>query len=88
MVEKQVLITYNNGLHLRPAGEIVSFANDLKSSIILVNGDRQGNLKSILNVLCVCIREGDTINIQIHGDNCKEESEKLFNFIENIGNIC
>ena len=51
MIVGKYKITYENGLHARPATRLVSKANSFQSEMILEFNDRKVNLKSIMGVM-------------------------------------
>lgn len=57
------------GLHARPASLFVREASKFKSDITVTCGDRQGNAKSILNVLALGAGHGAVITIRAEGED-------------------
>ena len=67
MVERNVTIANKNGLHARPAAEIVKTAAKFKSEITLIRDDLEVNGKSIMGVMMLAAEVGSTITIRADG---------------------
>jgi phosphotransferase system HPr (HPr) family protein len=80
MIEKEISVTLQNGLHARPAADFVKKASQYKSKIEFVNGDKKINAKSILNLMGVAIKEGQTIKVIVDG----EDETEAFTFVESF----
>ncbi len=68
-----------NGIHARPAGVLVKNAKQYVSSITVINGDKSCNMKALLKLMAMGIKQGDTITVQVEGDDeaeCAEAVEK------------
>lgn len=74
MIKKTVEVKIENGLHARPAGELVKRLKDFKSDVYFLNGQNKVNLKSILQIMATSVRENDVIEIIAEG---ADESEAL-----------
>ena len=79
----EIELTVNNasGLHSRPAGKLVNTAVKFKSEIMLYNGDKTANAKSILSLLKLGASKGSRIKVVIEGEDEKEamtEIKRLF----------
>ena len=61
MAERMVTIVNKNGLHARPAAEIVKTAAKFTSDIVIVRDDLEVNGKSIMGVLMLAAECGSTI---------------------------
>ena len=61
MAERTVQIVNKNGLHARPAAEIVKTAAKFKSEITIVRDDLEVNGKSIMGVMMLAAEYGSTI---------------------------
>ena len=67
MVERTVQIANRNGLHARPAAEIVKAAAKFKSDITIVRDDLEVNGKSIMGVMMLAAECGATITLRASG---------------------
>jgi phosphocarrier protein len=69
MISKDYTITATEGIHARPATKLVRLAKEYQSSISLKKGDRVVKLNSMLNILTLGAKGGDTITIMVEGDD-------------------
>lgn len=81
MIQRDVTITNNGGLHARPATFFIQKANSYKSQIWVVKDDRKVNAKSLLGVLSIGIAKDMTITLIADGDDEKEALDGLENLI-------
>lgn len=82
MVQKEVKVQNQIGLHARPATFFIQKANEFKSSIWVEKDERRVNAKSLLGVLSLGI-VGDQI-IKIIADGADEQAavDALVSLIE------
>ena len=69
MISKDYTITATEGIHARPATKLVRLAKEYQSNISLKKGDRVVKLNSMLNILTLGAKGGDTITIMVEGDD-------------------
>ena len=67
MVERSVTIANKNGLHARPAAEIVKTAAKFRSEITIIRDDLEVNGKSIMGVMMLAAEFGSTIVLRAEG---------------------
>jgi phosphocarrier protein HPr len=67
MTERAVTIANKNGLHARPAAEIVKTAAKFKSEITLIRDDLEVNGKSIMGVMMLAAEFGSTLLLRAEG---------------------
>ncbi|AGR40795.1 HPr family phosphocarrier protein [Spiroplasma taiwanense] len=60
------------GLHARPASVLTKEASKFASEIKIKSGEKEGNLKSIMNVMALAVKSGAEITIEASGDDEKE----------------
>ena len=72
MVERSVQILNKNGLHARPAAEIVKAAARYKSDITISREDIEVNGKSIMGVMMLAAECGSTILLRATGPDATE----------------
>jgi phosphocarrier protein len=83
MIEKVVTIANKNGLHARPAAEIVKLAAKFKSDIRLARDDLEVNGKSIMGVMMLAAEYGAALNLRADGPDAKEAVDALSKLISN-----
>jgi phosphocarrier protein HPr len=81
MLERDVTIVNKNGLHARPAAEIVKAASRFKSHIIIVRDDLEVNAKSIMGVMMLAAEFGSTISVRADGPDATEAVEEIVKLI-------
>lgn len=67
MAERSVKIVNKNGLHARPAAEIVKTASKFTSDIILVRDELEVNGKSIMGVMMLAAECGAEVTLRATG---------------------
>lgn len=67
MVERQVTIPNPSGLHARPASKVVEFVKGYQGSVEIIHGHTTGNLKSILNLLSMGLKQGTEVTLRVSG---------------------
>ena len=82
MIQRDVIITNNIGLHARPATFFIQKANSFKSSIWIEKDDRKVNAKSLLGVLSMGIAKGMTITLVADGQDENTAVDALVELIQ------
>jgi len=66
-----------NGLHARPAAEIVKAASKFRSEITIRRDDLEVNGKSIMGVMMLAAEYGTTIFLRADGDDAEQAVEAI-----------
>ncbi|HYC50126.1 MAG TPA: HPr family phosphocarrier protein [Gemmatimonadaceae bacterium] len=82
MTERTVTIANQNGLHARPAAEIVKLAAKYKADILLVRDDLEVNGKSIMGVMMLAAEYGSSLVLRAEGPDEQEAVGALAKLIE------
>lgn len=82
MIERTVTIMNRNGLHARPAAEIVKTAAKFKSEITLMREDLEVNAKSIMGVMMLAAEFGSTLLLRAEGPDEEIALEAMATLIE------
>lgn len=82
MIERTVTIANKNGLHARPAAEIVKTAAKFKADIHLVRDDLEVNGKSIMGVMMLAAEFGSTLQLRADGPDAEEAVGAIAKLIE------
>jgi len=77
MVERSVQVINRNGLHARPAAEIVKAAARFRSDITIVRDDLEVNGKSIMGVMMLAAEHGSSILIRADGTDAEQAVQAL-----------
>ena len=67
MVNNEVIVRCESGLHNRQATYFVQKANEFTSSIWVESGSRKMNAKSLLGIMSLSIVTGATVNLYAEG---------------------
>ena len=71
----------SEGMHARPAGMFVKLGGKSKSTIEVQKGEKRVNVHRIMAVMGLCIKQGESIEFYIEGE---DEDEVL----EQVAQIC
>ena len=83
MVEKEVIVTSDAGIHARPAMMLVKEAMKFNCSVKLIRDDIEADCKSIMSVLGLAIVSGTKLKIVTEGEYEDEIANILISMIEN-----
>jgi phosphocarrier protein HPr len=83
MAERTVQIMNKNGLHARPAAEIVKISSRFQSEITLVKDGMEVNGKSIMGVMMLAAECGSSIALRAEGTDADAALGALAELIAN-----
>ena len=83
MVERTVQILNKNGLHARPAAEIVKLAAKYTSEITISRDGTEVNGKSIMGVMILAAECGALIVLRASGDDAEQALDAIATLIAN-----
>jgi len=81
MLERDVEVVNANGIHARPAAEIVKLAAKFGAHITLARDDMEVNGKSIMGVMMLAAECGSTVRIKADGDDAEAALSALSELI-------
>ena len=81
MIECNVQVTNKNGIHARPAAEIVKLAAKYKSQITMARDDLEVNGKSIMGVMMLAAECGSTLTLRADGPDADDALNALTTLI-------
>ena len=82
MLERTVTIQNRNGLHARPAAEIVKTAAKFTCDITLIRDDLEVNGKSIMGVMMLAAEYGSQLVLRVDGADEEAAIAALASLIE------
>jgi phosphocarrier protein len=82
MVERTVQILNKNGLHARPAAEIVKIAAKFSSEITLARDELEVNGKSIMGVMMLAAEYGSELLLRADGADEQDAVSAIAKLIE------
>jgi phosphocarrier protein len=80
MIERNVKIINNAGLHTRPAATIVKLASKYKCDFFLNKDGMHINGKSIIGVMTLAAEKGSEIVLTFDGIDENEAAEEIINY--------
>ena len=83
MIERTVRIVNRNGLHARPAAEIVKLAAKFNSEITITKDDLDVNGKSIMGVMMLAAEHGSDITFRAEGPDAQQALDALATLVSN-----
>lgn len=88
MTEKTITLEAPNGMHARPAGELVKLAKSLSPvKLTLCSGGKCANAASMLSLLALGLKSGSAVTVRAEAASAGEESaaaESICRFIADI----
>ena len=75
--EREVRIENRNGLHARPAAEIVKAASRFRSEVTIRRDDMEVNGKSIMGVMMLAAEYGSTLRLRANGEDAEQAIDAL-----------
>jgi len=69
MISNDYTILDPHGMHARPATVLLKLARQYKSNISLKKDDKMIQMKSMLNILGLSVKCGDTVSVIIDGED-------------------
>ena len=82
MKEFKYTITDSEGIHARPAGELVKEAKKFNSSIQLISGDKSGDCKKIFGIMGLAVKCGMEVTLTFDGPDEEEAYQAISEFMK------
>ena len=77
MINKEIVVRCESGLHNKQATYFVQKANEFECSIWIESGNRKMNAKSLLGIMSLGIMSGDVVNLVASGSDADAAIEAL-----------
>ncbi|CAL4318253.1 Phosphocarrier protein HPr [Buchnera aphidicola (Pterocallis alni)] len=84
MFQKKIKINCKHGLHIRPAAQLIKYAQQFKSEINITYNDKTVNGKSLFQLQTLGISKDSIITISANGEDEQETVEKIIQFISQM----
>lgn len=81
-MEREVEISNEVGLHVRPASMLVEIASKFESEIWIEKDGQEANGKSIMSLLLLSAEKGSKIKIKAEGPDAEEAVKALVSIVE------
>jgi phosphocarrier protein len=86
MLIRELLVTNELGIHARVANKITKCCGAFKSSVEAEALGKKLNLKNVLNVMILNVKRGESLTVEINGEDEEEAYEALkVLFADNFG---
>lgn len=82
MVSKKVVITNPSGLHARPASVLALAAGRCRSNIVMIYGEKEIQIKSVLNIMAAAVKTGSEVEVRCTGATEEEDLKTIVELIE------
>ncbi len=82
MREFNYIITDPEGIHARPAGELVKAAKEFESKITLTKDGKSGDCKKIFGIMALAVKSGNEVTLTFDGSDEDAAYEKISEFMK------
>ncbi len=82
MKEFTFTVTDPVGIHARPAGLLVKEAKNFASSVTVKKDDKSCDMKKLLALMGMGIKQGETITVAIEGDDEDAAAEAIEKYLK------
>ena len=82
MLQQNVQIINNLGMHARASAKLTQLAGNFQSEIWLARNGKRVNAKSIMGVMMLAAAKGSEISIETDGSDEGEAMQALLNLIQ------
>lgn len=83
MKQFKYTITDPQGIHARPAGDLVKAISGFSSTITIQKGEKSVDAKRIFGIMSLAAKQGDEITIMVEGEDEEEAMAAIKNILEN-----
>ena len=82
MKEFKYIITDQEGIHARPAGEFVKAAKGFNSSVKISKNGKSADAKKIFGLMALGVKQGEEVVIQVEGEDEEAAALALETFLK------
>lgn len=82
MVQFNFTINNSDGIHARPAGQLVKEAQKCKSVITIIKGEKKADLKRLFAVLGLNIKQDDNVTMIVEGEDEEQAAVSLEEYMK------
>lgn len=82
MKTAEFIIAFDEGLHARPASELIGICSEIKSDIQIIKDDMTADPKSILEVMALGAENGEKVKVVVEGEDEEEAFKLISDFFE------
>ena len=70
-----------DGLHARPAGQLVKEAQKLPDKVTIYKGEKSADLRKLFAIMALGVKQGDTIRVEVEGNDEVNSAIFVKNFL-------
>ncbi len=82
MKEFTYVITDKEGIHARPAGELVKLAKSYVSSVSVIKEGKKADAKKVFGLMGLGVKQGMEITVQVEGEDEETAAAALETFLK------
>lgn len=82
MKEFTYVITDKEGIHARPAGELVKLAKSYASSVAVIKEGKKADAKKVFGLMGLGVKQGMEITVQVEGEDEDTAATALETFLK------
>ncbi|MBD5458246.1 MAG: HPr family phosphocarrier protein [Lachnospiraceae bacterium] len=82
MKEFTYVITDAEGIHARPAGELVKKAKEYTSSIAIIKEGKKADAKKLFGLMGLGVKQGMEITVQVEGEDEETAAAAMETFLK------
>lgn len=82
MKEFTYVITDAEGIHARPAGELVKKAKEYTSSVTVIKEEKKADAKKLFGLMGLGVKQGMEITVQVEGEDEEAAAAALEAFLK------
>lgn len=82
MKEYKYVITDPEGIHARPAGELVKVAKEFSCKVTLTKDGKSGDCKKIFGIMGLAVKNGNEVVMSFDGEDEDAAYEKISAFMK------
>ncbi|MFT9497406.1 HPr family phosphocarrier protein [Anaerosolibacter sp.] len=83
MLERTIEIQNKEGFHARPATVLIKEASKYGSNIEIEHNGRLVSCKSIISLMTLKAKQGDTVKVYVYGDDEGEAMDSITSLFDN-----
>lgn len=81
-IEKEITVGRPDGIHARPAGELMKRMQRFQSSVELRYGEKKIDAKSVIQLMTLAMKQGSVVTAVIDGTDAEEALLELEQFLQ------
>jgi phosphocarrier protein HPr len=82
LIQRQVKVTPENGLHLSPISQLVRTATSYSSSIVLTFAERRADAKSAFDLMLLAAPCGAILMLEVTGEDAEAAADSICGLFE------